>query len=77
MEWLPVGRVSVPVEAGSRVFRVYAVVSAHLLHDGLIGRTILGILADQVAPFVPGDPLSASLPLLLESFHLFDEFIVH
>lgn len=72
MERLPVTRVTVPVESGSRIFRVDVEILTDFLEDGLVGGAVFGVLADEVAPFVPWDPLTSFLAVFLEITHLFD-----
>ena len=65
MEWLPVTAVSVPVEPRAELLNLLNLeVLHHLLHNPVVGRTLLRILTDQVASFIPGDPSATLLSLL-------------
>jgi len=72
MERLPVTRVTVPVKSGSRIFGVDVEIGTDFLKDRLVGRAVFGVLADEVAAFVPWDPLTAFLAVFLEITHLFN-----
>ena len=65
MEWLPVTAVTVPVEPGAELLDLLDLeVLHHLLHYPVVSRTLLRILTNQVAAFIPGDPSATLLSLL-------------
>ena len=63
---LPIARILVPIEARTDRFALNGKVFAQSINDLVEGRTLLGILDDQMGALVPARPLAAFDVLLLQ-----------
>ena len=77
VKWFPIVRITIPVESSFHLSCLHNLeVFTHLVHDCLIRWTVLWILANQVASFIPGDPLAPLLTRILQTTHFFDQLVV-